>query len=108
ILAELMQGPDNTYVAAGSVSSVSTGDWVHLTVVREGVNLRFYVNGALTQESAAEAVTDLVEGVAAFRLGGTHLPAFMRSFAGDADDLRLYHGALDATQIEALADVACE
>jgi hypothetical protein len=75
------------------------GEWTHLAGVRQGRELKLYVNGALA------ATSELRDGPA-FDLSND-LPLLIgfgaqNHFTGHLSDVRLYDGALDA---DALAEI---
>ena len=88
---------------AGQVASHERdigGDWTHLTAVRQGKQLRLYVDGQLSHSSEAPAGHT-------FDLSNTQplTIGFGRQnyFCGSMADLLLYRGAFDESQAQALA-----
>lgn len=86
-----------------AASALPTGRWVHLAVTLRGRLATLYVDGSV---AGTNAEVDL----APFQLGATTRNWLGRSqyaadpyFNGRMQDFRIYSGALDATQIAALA-----
>jgi hypothetical protein len=84
-------------------SALATGRWVHLAVTLAGTVGTLYVDGAA-------AATNPAISFAPFQLGNTSQNWLGRSqysadpyFNGRLQDLRLYSGALSASQVAALA-----
>ena len=71
--------------------------WSHLAMTWDTGTLRLYVNG--TQVSSRSATSSLTTGTGPLRFGGD---SFANEwFAGQIDELRLYHRALSASEINA-------
>jgi len=80
-----------------------TGRWVHLAVTLSGATGTLYVDGRAVSTNTAMTASP-------YRLGSTSQNWIGRSqyradpyFNGKVDDFRIYHGALDAGEIAALA-----
>ncbi len=72
--------------------------WFHVAVVREGPTLKIYIDGILAAEGASETgVADLNNDVDV-KLGHSRRGTPTAHY----EDLRIYHTALDATQIQNL------
>jgi hypothetical protein len=76
---------------------ISTGQWVHLAVTRNGVNgeVRLYVNGVL--DGSATAATGLLNANPSIAVGGNTLDN--RYFNGLIDDVRFYSTVLSAAEV---------
>ena len=87
-------------------SSVVSGQWVHLALVRSSVNsnIQLYVNGSLydTTSSSGSVVStpQMYFTVGARAKSSTTADAF---FDGRADDIRVFDRALSTSEITALA-----
>jgi hypothetical protein len=88
---------------AGAVASHDRdlgNEWTHLAAVRQGKEVRLYVNGQLSATSAAPPghnfdLTNLCDLTIGYGADGF--------FRGRISDLRLYDGPLDSNQVQALA-----
>lgn len=76
---------------------ISTGQWVHLAVTRNGVSgeVRLYVNGVL--DSTATAAAGLLNANPSIAIGGNTLDN--RYFNGLIDDVRFYSTVLSASEV---------
>ncbi|MEM8534087.1 MAG: LamG domain-containing protein [Chloroflexota bacterium] len=72
--------------------------WQHIAVVREGPTLRIYVNGSLVAEGASETGVANIQNGVDLKLGHWRRHAHTALY----EDLRIYHTALNAVQIENL------
>lgn len=92
-----MQWYDGAFKSAnGTSNSALLDQWSHVTIVRSGTNLSFYVNGQFTNTATVTAPT-----VAASQLsiGRTNNAGVPQDFTGSIDDLRVYKRALTASEI---------
>jgi Concanavalin A-like lectin/glucanases superfamily len=71
-------------------------EWTHAAVTGDGTNFRIYVNGELSQESAFQK-TDGSNTI--FYIGGDP-PTTGESYAGAADDVRLYNHVLTQDDVK--------
>ncbi len=78
---------------------VPANQWTHVVVTGDGTNFRIYVNGALTQTSAWKT-TDGTN--ANYYVGGDPATAG-ESYAGMADEVRLYSRVLSPEELLSLA-----
>lgn len=99
-----------------ALAPFSTGEWVHLTVVRDTAakQLRFYANGVLLAPSVPEKsagskrsdrtgvdITGSIANPQRLTIGDAN--SLDNPYPGDLDDLRLYRSALTEAQIAELA-----
>ncbi|MFC1634847.1 LamG-like jellyroll fold domain-containing protein [Planctomycetota bacterium] len=74
---------------------VPADQWTHAAVTGDGTNFRIYVNGALSQESAFQTTDG---SNATYYIGGD--PTWLgESYAGMADDVRIYNHVLSQDDI---------
>ena len=79
-----------------TTSAPPLNSWSHVVATYDGTTMRLYVNGSLAN-SAASALS-LTDNASAFRVGNSALGT--DGWAGDLDDVAVYSGALNATQVE--------
>jgi hypothetical protein len=92
--ARLFAGSD---LSTAGTSQLGVNTWTHLAMTWDTGTLRLYVNG--TQVSSRSATSSLTTGTGPLRFGGD---SFANEwFAGQIDELRLYHRALSASEINA-------
>ena len=92
--ARLFAGSD---LSTAGTSQLAVNTWTHLAMTWDTGTLRLYVNG--TQVSSRSAASSLTTGTGPLRFGGD---SFANEwFAGQIDELRLYHRALSASEINA-------
>jgi PKD repeat protein len=84
----------NEYGAV-SKTAVSTGRWNFVAATYDGKTLSFYVNGKLGASQAVTGSIDVSNG--ALRIGGNSI--WGQYFKGLIDEVRVYNGALTASQI---------
>ncbi|MCC6581214.1 MAG: LamG domain-containing protein [Phycisphaeraceae bacterium] len=101
-------GTGNDFVV--TASGLATNTWYHVAVTLGAGGLRLYLNGSLVDTIAYPGglgassggignYQALIVGAGTTTAGDlTHLP-LNEYFAGKIDDLRIYNGVLDATQI---------
>jgi len=80
---------------------VEAGQWTHVAAVKNGANLRFYVNGAPIDSVPAPATLATVSKDVA--VGGNPHHTGDEYFAGAVDDLMLTARALSEAEVKALA-----
>ncbi|HXH06098.1 MAG TPA: LamG domain-containing protein, partial [Vicinamibacterales bacterium] len=85
---------------AASFGPLAADTWYHLAATYDGETLRAYVNGVLVTANTAPAGPPDVE--TAPLTFGRHANA-SQYFTGIVDDIHIYHRALDAAEIAALA-----
>lgn len=85
-------GATNTVTA----SSPPLTTWSHVVATYDGTTMRLYVNGSLA--SSAASALSLIDNAAAFRVGNSALGT--DGWAGDLDDVAVYGGVLNATQVQ--------
>ena len=86
-----------------STASITDTNWHHLAVVVNGSgtnNLTFYVDGAARGVATA---ANILTPTGSKRIGALSDGGLFAQFAGDLDDLRLYHRALSAAEVARLA-----
>jgi hypothetical protein len=111
----IYKGDDNYYLEATSPQSGRVGaggtflsapmygptlpanTWTHLALTYDRVTLRLYVNG--TQVTSVAASAPLATSANPLQIGGDNL--YGQFFAGRIDEVRIYDGALSASQIAA-------
>lgn len=84
---------------AGVTNSVLFNRWSLVTIVRSGLTLSFYVNGAFTNSVAVTAPTVAAAQIAIGRTNNAGVP---QDFSGDIDDVRIYNRALSASEVSDL------
>ena len=94
----------NAYTSTGQV--VVVGEWTHVAAVRDGGEVRFYINGALSSTVAVNAAALGNEGTPpSYRIGrGNPTPGFLQDFNGQIDELGLWNRALTANEVKQLFD----
>ena len=101
-LQQLQTHTDGTTsnVKANSDTTISTGTFVHVAMVRSGSSVTFYLNGVADGTDTTDAT--IFEGTAVARIGTVFYSGVSQNrFAGAIDDLRFYKGtALTSEQIE--------
>lgn len=98
----LLMGSSNT----DHFETVQEGQWYHVAQVRSSTEVRYYLNGCLvfTSTDVSNVHSDTGEPFAALGVNRAHNSRF---FNGDLDDLQIFDCALDAAQIDSLADHRC-
>jgi hypothetical protein len=95
----LRAAPANNTTDQGVRSAVHTalplGAWTHLATTYDGVNQRFYVNGALVATKAQTG--SIAAGNQPLRIGGNSVSG--EYFQGVIDEVRIYNRALSAAEI---------
>lgn len=94
-------GADGSVGALGLLGGYSTGEWNHIAATWDGSDVRFYLNGNLTDvvpfsySPVEKFGTDVRIGK---RRGGAY------PMDGDIDEVRLYKRALSGSEVETLAE----
>gem|GEM_PF-2609465 len=91
-------GSTSTLIA--SSGDLSAGQWVHATVTYDGFKMRIYMDGVLVGSTNKSGSINLDPNVGV-RIGGN--PVGGKHFDGRIDDVRIYNRALDASQVQDLA-----
>jgi hypothetical protein len=100
-------GPANAFwtnlYLRGSKSNYQVGTWYSFTLIKSGINYRFYIDGVLEHTYSNPAANTYNFNVG-FRISGITEPTIgFQTFAGDLDDFRLYNRALTQEEITYLA-----
>jgi chitodextrinase len=77
--------------------ALPTGSWTHLAFTYDGSTLRLYANGV--QVGSQAATSPITVSSNPLQIGGDSL--YGQKFAGKIDEVRVYDGALTASQIQA-------
>lgn len=75
---------------------LTTGQWHHVAMVREGDEVRFYLNGALELSATMSATNDFADGLWAF---GGRLDMAQQWFSGNLDEIAIYGSVLSQEDI---------
>lgn len=89
-----------TILSVGSAGRVSDGSWHHVVCVREGTNIKVYVDGVkISNEGNASSIKD-VSNESGFKIGAQEgATSFSNYFNGQLDDLIIYKRALSAQEV---------
>lgn len=85
-------------VFADSGDSAPLNTWTHIAATFDGATLRIFHNGQLSASQASNGAIDVASGV--LRIGGNSIWS-NEGFPGVIDEVRIYHRALSATEIQA-------
>jgi len=96
----LISGDSNNWVNRGTNSIITTGSWQYIVVTYDGSDIRYYIDGDLTDVIARDGV-----GVAngnVFSIGGPLVPGFSNSrhFKGMIDEVAIYSEPQGTEEIE--------
>ncbi|HLX60894.1 MAG TPA: LamG-like jellyroll fold domain-containing protein [Planctomycetota bacterium] len=91
----------NNYIPLPGNTVVNTGQWMHVAFVRNGTQIRLYVNGILDGTADGTGPADVTNG-GATQIGNNFFFDDSSRFAGLMDDVRLFARALTADEIAAL------
>ena len=89
-----------SYNEVTSTAAVPLNVWTHIAVVREGVALRFYLNGALATSVSAMDNNPFRNGTNSLRVGGQNRGGMSRNIPARIDEVRIYDRALNAVEIQ--------
>lgn len=81
-------------------SAVSTGVWYHVVGVKNGTDIKIYVNGTDTDTTGATFSGTLVDGDSNLAIGGSGIAD--KQMDGRVDDFRIYDRALTQDEITGL------
>ena len=89
-------GNAHPYQGIGSSSAISLNEWSHVVLVRDLTNMqvRWYINGFETKNSAASYAT-ATAGTLPVTIGS----GYVSNYSGEMDDLRVYNRALPANEV---------
>ena len=76
----------------GDTVSYSTGAWYHFAVVRDGSNVRIFVNGQQTGSAGNISTNTIFNGTNNLEVGGRDATETAQDFNGNLDDVRITKG----------------
>lgn len=82
-----------------ATSNFQTARWYHLAGIRRGGNLEFYVDGVLRATTTEAVPTNVSNNSSFVRIGSSSYES-PQYFAGLIDEVRAFHAALSATEIQ--------
>lgn len=84
----------------GTNSIITTDSWQYIAVTYDGSDIRYYINGSLTDVIARDGVG--ADNGEVFSIGGPLIPTFnnSRHFKGMIDEVAIYSEPLDEEEIE--------
>jgi chitodextrinase len=82
---------------AFGLAALGTGTWTYVAMTYDGATLRYYVNGV--QVGSKAQTGSITTSTNPLQIGGDSL--YGQFFSGLIDEVRVYNGALTATQIQA-------
>lgn len=80
--------------------AITLNDWHHVVVVRNGTNMKAYLNNSLEIDSTETITTDKTPIASTFTIGRDSITA--RNVNADISDLRLYASSLTADDVNGL------
>ena len=91
-----------------SYSSVTSNNWIHFAVVRSQTDRKIYINGQLSV-SYTGTTTPYYSTPVIATIGSRYNNGPIHNFKGKIDDVKIYNGALNDTQVQAiyLAEQQC-
>jgi len=101
LILYLSDDGDNVTYAASMSGFVDSNIWSHITVVKEGTSVTFYINGDIQSKNEVGSVpATLYSGTASFIVGDTS--SGEDEYKGLIDDIRIYKQALNASNISSI------
>jgi hypothetical protein len=94
---------ESDYEEFNSDTVVGTQNWTHIAVTWDGVNVKFYKNGVLTDNKQTEYVDTILHSAQNLVIGMDPVDG-TEFFKGVMDELRIYNYALADKDIKALAE----
>ncbi|MEL6938345.1 MAG: LamG domain-containing protein [Cyanobacteria bacterium J06598_1] len=95
---ENSEGKNCAMVKTRHLPGLTDARWHHIAIVRAGRTLKIYFDGALATEGASKTGIANINSSIDVRLGYSHRV----TPAAQYEDLRIYHDALNATEIQSL------
>lgn len=97
----------SSILSIGAAGKLNDGEWKHVVAVREGVNMRVYLNGVqIGQLGSPPAQPRNVTGNQPFKIGlQQSTSSYTNFFNGQIDDVLIYRKALSAAEVEALYEL---
>src|SRR5206468_505318 len=89
-----------SYNDLGGVTAIPLNTLTHIAVVRDGVNVKFYINGVLDISVDALDTNPFLSGANTLRIGGQGRGGVNRYVNGKIDEVRIYNRALTQTEIQ--------
>ncbi|MCG8350765.1 MAG: LamG domain-containing protein, partial [Chloroflexales bacterium] len=93
------KGKNYAVAKTNDLSVLKQRKWHHIAVVREGRTLKIYIDGELAAQGASTTGVANIQNGAALKLGDTRRGTAVSRY----EDLRIYHTALNAIQVQNLA-----
>ncbi len=103
ITAELSENSSKRVVLSGTADPNKC--WQHAAVVREGSNVRLYINGQLVQSASTVSRIDLTSNSSLEISGGPCIGVTDFRYRGLMDEFRVYDRALEADEVTELFTV---
>lgn len=91
---------EGVWASLQGATELEPGEWHHLAAVRDGAELRLYVDGRLDGIGSPPIDSNRWQH---FAVGGMHRGK-QRFFRGKVDEVRLFTGAMDESGVAALAE----
>jgi len=95
------RGGGQAHYELQSNNSLATGQWYHVSMVSTGNLVTLYING--TADNSAAIAVEQVDSYQPVKIGlEDTIDPYQNYFAGIIDDVRIYNGALSASEIQDL------
>ncbi len=93
------------YQGFGSVAPLTLNEWNHIAIVRDLTNgqLYWYINGVLTNQTAADYVAATLSSNPATIAAG-----YVDNYAGQIDELRVWNSARSQVEIQSNMTTCCD
>ena len=102
MLIELYEGYPSIHGNFYSNQRLDDNQWHLLTITRQGVQGKLYIDGFLDASGSSAEVIN-ISNSASFLMGdGPCYPVHTEFFSGELDEVRIYNRALTGTEIEYL------
>ena len=95
---ESSQAKNYVHIMTDPLPMIKNRTWFHVAVVREGPTLKIYINGVMAAEGVSETGVANISNDVDVKLGHSRRGTPIAHY----EDLRIYHTALNATQIQNL------
>ncbi|MDP1726210.1 MAG: LamG-like jellyroll fold domain-containing protein [Bacteroidota bacterium] len=78
----------------------NTSTWAMLTVIYDGINMKYYLNGALNSSVNLSTYVNMDSCIGADIIFGATWSSFPFYYSGKLDDISIYNRALNASEIQ--------